>query len=72
MRYTCSHCHTSLDAEPEDEHKVCPNCKAEAGIEPGFSAAALVDDLVVVYTALGRADEAEQWAARRSGGSDEP
>lgn len=34
MRYTCSQCHTSLDAEPEDEHKVCPGCKAEAGIEP--------------------------------------
>ncbi len=33
MRYVCSHCHTPLDAEPEDEHEVCPNCKAEAGIE---------------------------------------
>ncbi|WP_165704105.1 hypothetical protein [Enhygromyxa salina] len=34
MRYVCSNCHTPLDAEPTDEHKVCPRCKAEAGIEP--------------------------------------
>ena len=34
MRYVCSNCHTPLDAEPTDEHKVCPSCKAEAGIEP--------------------------------------
>ncbi|PRP97137.1 hypothetical protein [Enhygromyxa salina] len=33
MRYVCSNCHTPLDAEPTDEHKVCPRCKAEAGIE---------------------------------------
>ncbi|PRQ02122.1 hypothetical protein ENSA5_25810 [Enhygromyxa salina] len=34
MRYVCSYCHTPIEAEPDDEHKVCPRCKAEAGIEP--------------------------------------
>lgn len=34
MRYLCSQCHAGLEAEPEDEHKVCPSCKAEAGLEP--------------------------------------
>ena len=62
MRYTCSHCHTSLDAEPEDEHKVCPNCKAEAGIEPVksetppamryFGAILLVIGVVTVFGSL--------------------
>ena len=34
MRYVCSNCHTPVEAQADDEHKVCPNCKAEAGIEP--------------------------------------
>ncbi len=34
MRVLCSNCHTAFEVKPEDEHKVCPNCKAEAGLEP--------------------------------------
>jgi hypothetical protein len=34
MRLLCSHCHTVFDAEPDEPHKSCPNCKAEAGLEP--------------------------------------
>ena len=34
MRVLCSHCHTAFEVAPEEEHKFCPNCKAEAGIEP--------------------------------------
>lgn len=30
----CSNCHTAFEVQPEDEHKVCPSCKAEAGLEP--------------------------------------
>lgn len=33
MRYVCSHCHARFEAEPEEPDKVCPNCKAEAGLE---------------------------------------
>jgi hypothetical protein len=33
MRYACSQCHTVFEAAADDEHKVCPNCKAEAGLE---------------------------------------
>jgi hypothetical protein len=33
MRYVCGNCHTPLDIEPSTEVKVCPACKAEAGIE---------------------------------------
>lgn len=32
MRYVCSYCHTRFEAEPAP-HLVCPNCKAEAGLE---------------------------------------
>lgn len=32
MRYVCSFCHTPFEAEPAPI-LVCPNCKAEAGIE---------------------------------------
>jgi hypothetical protein len=32
MRYVCSFCHTRFEAEPAPYH-VCPNCKAEEGIE---------------------------------------
>jgi hypothetical protein len=32
MRYACSYCHTPFEAEPAPI-LVCPNCKAEAGIE---------------------------------------
>ena len=34
MRYTCSQCHAGFEAEPDNEHMVCPSCKAEAGLEP--------------------------------------
>lgn len=34
MRYACSYCHTIFEAEPDAEHKACPTCKAEAGLEP--------------------------------------
>lgn len=34
MRVLCSQCHTAFRIEPEDEHPECPNCKAEAGLEP--------------------------------------
>jgi hypothetical protein len=34
MQVLCSNCHTSFAVAPEDEHKFCPNCKAEAGLEP--------------------------------------
>ena len=34
MRYVCSYCHTPVEAQADDEHKVCSNCGAEAGIEP--------------------------------------
>ena len=34
MRVLCSHCHTAFEVAPEEEHKFCPNCKAEAGLEP--------------------------------------
>jgi hypothetical protein len=34
MRVLCSNCHTAFEVAPEDEHKVCPTCKAEAGLEP--------------------------------------
>ena len=34
MRVLCSHCHTAFEVAPEQEHKFCPNCKAEAGLEP--------------------------------------
>lgn len=32
MRYVCSYCHVGFEAEPAP-HLVCPNCKAEAGLE---------------------------------------
>lgn len=32
MRYVCSFCHERFEAEPAPL-PVCPNCKAEAGIE---------------------------------------
>jgi hypothetical protein len=32
MRYVCSYCHTGFEAEPAPL-LVCPNCKAEAGLE---------------------------------------
>lgn len=32
MPYVCSHCHTRFDSEAAE--LVCPNCGAEAGIEP--------------------------------------
>jgi len=34
MRVLCSNCHTAFEVKPEEEHKFCPNCKAEAGLEP--------------------------------------
>lgn len=34
MRLLCSHCHTVFDQKPDEPHKACPNCKAEAGLEP--------------------------------------
>lgn len=34
MRVLCSHCHTAFEVAPEEQHKHCPNCKAEAGLEP--------------------------------------
>jgi hypothetical protein len=34
MRVLCSHCHTAFEVAPEQEHKSCPTCKAEAGLEP--------------------------------------
>ena len=34
MRYTCSQCHAGFEGTPDDEHMVCPSCKAEAGLEP--------------------------------------
>ncbi|MFO7561162.1 MAG: hypothetical protein R6X02_00860 [Enhygromyxa sp.] len=34
MRVLCSHCHTAFEVAAEEEHKFCPNCKAEAGLEP--------------------------------------
>lgn len=34
MRYRCSQCHHAWDVEGEDPPHACPNCKAEAGLEP--------------------------------------
>ena len=33
MPYVCSFCHARFEAEPAADKK-CPNCKAEAGLEP--------------------------------------
>lgn len=33
MEFRCSQCHTVFSAEG-DEPGACPNCKAEAGLEP--------------------------------------
>jgi hypothetical protein len=34
MRVLCSYCHTAFEVKPEEEHKFCPTCKSEAGLEP--------------------------------------
>jgi hypothetical protein len=37
MRFACSQCHHHFDVALEGEHthpERCPNCKAEAGLEP--------------------------------------
>jgi hypothetical protein len=34
MRVLCSHCHTAFEVAPEEQHKFCPKCHAEAGLEP--------------------------------------
>jgi hypothetical protein len=34
MRVLCSHCHTAFEVAPEEQHKSCPKCLAEAGLEP--------------------------------------
>lgn len=33
MQYLCSRCHHAFADEGADEGLVCPNCKAEAGLE---------------------------------------
>ncbi|NVB40772.1 zinc ribbon domain-containing protein [Pseudenhygromyxa sp. WMMC2535] len=39
MPFVCSRCHTHFEAEADAEHMACPNCKAEAGLEPVKSGA---------------------------------
>ena len=34
MQYLCSRCHHAFSAEGDEEGLACPNCKAEAGLEP--------------------------------------
>ena len=34
MQVQCANCHTAFDLEEGGEHTACPNCGAEAGLEP--------------------------------------
>jgi len=34
MQYKCAQCHHAWSVEGESEPHACPNCKAEAGLEP--------------------------------------
>jgi hypothetical protein len=34
MRVLCSYCHTAFEVAAEEQHKFCPKCLAEAGLEP--------------------------------------
>jgi NAD-dependent SIR2 family protein deacetylase len=34
VEYRCSQCHHAFATQGDAEAEVCPNCKAEAGLEP--------------------------------------